>query len=505
MAIESDANNVPAIPSSRRQGRGRITRRALLGAAVAGGAGVAAVRLLGLNPATAPALGQKISGGTDWISPLGNENARVMQLLRRATFGASPADLERALGDGYQKTVDRLLDTPAAKPPVLPGADSASRAAPIKVAQLQKWWLDQILATPTPFAERMTMFWHGHFTSDYRKVGLQSPYIYWQNLTWRDNALGDFRNFLYQVTIDPGMLRYLDLGTSTGQSPNENYSRELMELFTMGAGNFSEDDVRAAAKALAGWREPRTTGMVMDAANNPNTTAAQKAQAAKQPADSSKTGILVPNRAYSYKTGPLTFLGKTAKFDTRAVIAQIVAQKATAPFIVQRVLVHFAMPNPPAATVNRLAAGFVKSGWSVKQLMRDVFLSDEFKAASSYRSLVKQPVELMVHALRALNAPDQSAIALKAASGMGQNLFDPPDVGGWPLNESWISSNTVMARVNFVTSLVAAVKSLPPATDAHLHNLDGVLSPATANLLNASSTDLDRWVLVLASPEFQLK
>jgi uncharacterized protein (DUF1800 family) len=501
MAIEADATKLPA----RRRG-GAMTRRAVLGAAIAGGGGVAAFRLLGLSGAgIAPALGQHGNGGTDWISPLGKENARVMQLLRRATFGASPADLEKALSDGYQKTVDRLVSTPAAKPPVLPGGDTASRATPIKVPQLQKWWLDHMLSTPTPFAERMTMFWHGHFTSDYRKVGLQTPFIYWQNLTWRANALGDFRNFLYQVTIDPGMLRYLDLGTSTGQSPNENYARELMELFTMGTGNFTEDDVRAAAKALAGWREPRTTGMVMDAANNPNASAAQKAQASLQPADSGMTGVFVPARAYNYKGGPLTFLRKTATFDTNAVLAQILAQKATAPFIVQRVLVNFVMPNPPAATVNRLAAGFVRSGWSVRQLMHDVFLSDEFKAASSYRSLVKQPVELMVHALRALGAGDQSAIALRAASGMGQNLFDPPDVGGWPLNESWISSNTVMARVNFVTALLAAVKNPPPATDAHLHNLDGVLSPATAGLLNAAATDLDRWVLVLASPEFQLK
>ncbi|MDQ6919724.1 MAG: DUF1800 domain-containing protein [Candidatus Dormibacteraeota bacterium] len=500
MAIETDARTLPA-----KHRAGAITRRAVLGAAIAGGAGVAAVRLLGLNQGAAPALGQRINGGTDWISPLGNENARVMQLLRRATFGASPADLERALGDGYQKTLDRLVSTPAVKPPVLPGADDASRSAPIKVAQLQKWWLDHMLATPTPFAERMTMFWHGHFTSDYRKVGLQNPFIYWQNLTWRDNALGDFRNFLYQVTIDPGMLRYLDLGTSTGQAPNENYARELMELFTMGAGNFSEDDVRAAAKALAGWREPRTAGMVMDAANNPNATAAQKAAAGKAPADASKVGIFVSNRAYGYRDGPVTFLGKTAKFDTKAALAQVIAQKATAPFIVKRVLVNFVMPNPPGATVNRLAAGFVKSGWSIRQLMHDVFGSDEFKSASSYRSLVKQPVELMVHGLRALNAHDQSAVAMRAASGMGQNLFDPPDVGGWPLNEAWVSSNTVMARVNFVTGLLAAVKSLPPATDAHLHNLDGVLSPATANLLNAASTDLDRWLLILASPEFQLK
>src|ERR1700738_4747018 len=284
MAIESDARSIPA---PRRAGR-RLTRRAVLAAAVAGGAGVAAGRVLGLNPAggTVPALGRRVSG-TNWISPLGKESARVMQLLRRATFGASPAELEKALSDGYQKTVTRLVETPPAAPPLLPGGDSASRAMPIKVAQLQKWWLDHMLSTPTPFAERMTMFWHGHFTSDYRMVSLQTPFIYWQNLTWRDNALGDYRNFLYQVTIDPGMLRYLDLGTSTGQSPNENYARELMELFTMGAGSFTEDDVRAAAKALAGLREPRTPAMVADAMNNPNATAAQKAQAAKVPADSS--------------------------------------------------------------------------------------------------------------------------------------------------------------------------------------------------------------------------
>ncbi len=128
MAIEADATKLPA----RRRG-GAMTRRAVLGAAIAGGGGVAAFRLLGLGGAgIAPALGQHGNGGTDWISPLDKENARVMQLLRRATFGASPADLEKALSDGYQKTVDRLVSTPAAKPPVLPGGDTASRATPIK-------------------------------------------------------------------------------------------------------------------------------------------------------------------------------------------------------------------------------------------------------------------------------------------------------------------------------------------------------------------------------------
>ena len=168
-------------------------------------------------------------------------------------------------------------------------------------------------------------------------------------------------------------------------------------------------------------------------------------------------------------------------------------------------LVNFVMPNPSDATVNRLAAGFVKSKWSIRQLMHDVFSSDEFKSASSYRSLVKQPIEFMVSALRALGAESLGQLTQQHGSGMGQTLFDPPDVGGWPLNEAWISSNTVMARVNFVTALMQAVKDLPVSTDAHVQQLDGVLSPATAQLLSAASSDQERWTLVLASPEFQLK
>src|SRR5207302_6274746 len=127
-----------------------------------------------------------------------------------------------------------------------------------------------MLTTATPFAERMTLFWHGHFTSDYRKAA-DNTFMYWQNLTWRRMALTNLRSMLMRVTTDPAMLRYLDLATSTGASPNENYSRELMELFTLGAGNYTEDDVRAAAKALAGWTEPRPTGsadIVLDPKNN---------------------------------------------------------------------------------------------------------------------------------------------------------------------------------------------------------------------------------------------
>jgi uncharacterized protein (DUF1800 family) len=475
MAVESGVRKASEPPP----GRGAVSRRVVLGGAVAGGAAVAAIRLLGLNPATvASAPAQSISGATDWASPLGKESAKVMQLLRRATFGAGSDDLERALADGYRRTVDRLLETPAVRPPDLPGADSAGRANPIRPAQLQKWWLDHMLTTPTPFAERMTLFWHGHFTSDYRKVGLRSPYVYWQNQTWRANALGDFRGFLYQVTVDPAMLRYLDLGTSTGDAPNENYARELMELFSMGAGTFTEEDVRSAAKGLAGWREPA-------------------------PGSAAKVGAFVPRRAY--RGAAFSFLGRTATFDTKGILDQIFTQAATAPHVVRRVLVNFALPNPSGATVDRLAAAFVRSGWSIRQLMSDVFTSDEFVAGSAYRSLVKQPVEFMVHAMRAVGGAAQSAAALRSASGMGQVLFDPPDVGGWPLNEGWVSSNTVLARVNFISSLLQGIPSLPASAHAHADHLDGVLSSATAALISSAGTDLERWTAVLASPEFQLK
>ncbi len=476
-----------------------MTRRTVLGVAAAGGAGIAALRLLGLNqPASS---GRAASGRTDWISPLGSERSQVLHLLRRATFGASAAEAERAMADGYRRTVDRLVETAPAPAAAFPGGDGASRTSPIKVNELQRWWIDHMLNSPTPFAERMTLFWHGHLTSDYRKVGLQYPFIYWQNQTWREHALGDLRSFLYQATIDPGMLRYLDLGTSTGKSPNENYSRELMELFTMGPGAFSEADVRAGAKALAGWREPRTQAQVASQKSDPKLTPAQQAKV--NPAfDAGRTGIFDAQRAFA---GQVTFLGRTARFDAQGVIDQILAQKATAPYLVRRVLINFATPNPSTALVNRLAANLVKSKWSVRQLMHDVFMADEFVAPTAYRSLVKQPVEFMVHAIRAVGATNSAQLVVQQGGGMGQNLFDMPDVGGWPLNEGWISSNTVLARVNFVTALLKSSRTLPPAADAPSHHLDGVLSPATARQLNAANSDAERWLAVLASPEFQLK
>ena len=484
-----------------------LKRRDVLAAAAAAGAGVAAARLLALaNEPTferVPLTGTLANKtGLDWVAPLGNEAGRVSHLLRRTTFGATAEDLERAQSEGYARTVDRLVETKIAEPPALAGADEASQEHPLNPGALQQWWIDWMLASPTPFGERMTLFWHGHFTSDFRKVGNQFPYLYWQNLTWRRNALADLKTMLYQVTVDPAMLRYLDLGSSTAQNPNENYSRELMELFTMGPDAFTEDDVRAGAKALSGWREPRTQAMIdADIKRQQMRTGQPPRQTPK--ADAVKTGIYEPQRGYR---GPaLTFLGETKSWNTDAVLDKILQQHATAPFIVGKILTAFVTPTPSDAYVARLADGYRKSRYDTRALMRDVLLSPEFAAADTYRALIKSPTELMVHTAKALG--DKTLVRLIAGQGqgMGQALFDPPSVGGWPENESWVSSNTMLARANFVTSAVQAVKKLPPAGNAHNTQIDGVMSAQTLKLLNEAADDRRRWSILLASPEFQLK
>ena len=468
-----------------------LTRRQALVAAVAATVGVGAVRLVSPTLSNLSRTGAAASSGsgTDWASPLASESARVMQLLRRATFGYTPAQLESALYDGFTKTVNRLVETRPAEPPVL--ASAATPGGRFPVSQLQQWWVDHILATPTPFAERMTLFWHGHFASDYRKAA-DNTFMYWQNLTWRRMAMTNLGSMLMQVTTDPAMLRYLDLATSVASSPNENYSRELMELFTMGAGNYSEEDVRQGALALTGWQLPR-----------PDSTDAARGTGRMLPVyTTQKPGVFNQRRAFN---GSVTFLGQTGSLDTQGVIDRILAQPATAPFITSKVLQHFVSGRPSKSLVSKLADTFRRSRYDMKTLMRGVFTSDEFLAGSTYRALVKSPTEFMVQATHALGDAKLAKLIVASGAGMGQSLFDPPDVGGWPNNEAWISSSTVMERVNFVTGALAQASSLPPAADAVRHQLDGVVGPQTASMLNSATDEGTRWFVTLASPEFQLK
>lgn len=487
-----------------------VTRRTVLAAAAAGGAGVAAIRILGSggSPARGPVPitgGQANAQGLDWVSPLTAEPAKVAHLLRRTSFGYTQAELDTAISDGFARTVDRLVEMKPAEPPVFPGGDTAAQGQgqQLKVNELQLWWLDWMLATPTPLAERLTLFWHSHFTSDVRKVGAQSPYIYWQNLTWRKFAFGDLREMLYQVTIDPAMLRYLDLGNSNARNPNENYARELMELFTMGAGTFTEDDVKNGAKALAGWREPRTEAMIE--AQRQEALLRTKAippQLANAKADPERVGIFERNRAH---VGGLPFLGVTKQWDTRSIIDRILEQDVTAPRIVSKLAVQFVSAAPDDAYVARLAESFRRSKYSVKDLMRTMLTSPEFTEPTAYRSLIKSPIEFMLSAAKALGNPGLTKLASGSGNAMGMALFDPPSVGGWPNNESWVSSNAMLARANYITTAVQQTRKLPPSARAHDVQLDSVLSGQTLKLLNEANDEKRRWTYLLAAPEFQLK
>jgi uncharacterized protein (DUF1800 family) len=421
-----------------------------------------------------PALAPPKISGYDWVSPLDAEAARIGHLLRRATFGATDAELDQARSDGYARTVDRLIETPPATPPAAPG-DNGTSTTRIDVGALQTWWVDWMLRSPTPFAEKMTLFWHGHFTSDYRKA--QSTPMYWQNQTWRSFSLGKLGDMLHRVTIDQAMLRYLDLATSTGRNPNENYARELMELFTMGVDTFTEDDVKAASKALAGWRLPRAT-------------------------ESVRTGVFDPARAY---VGQLTFLGKTGTFDTTAVIDRILAQDATATYLARQVVTHFVSPMVSAAYVARIAEAFRRSGYDTKALMWAIFQSPEFIAPEAYRALVKGPVEFMVSTAKAIGSQALARAIVASGSALGQSLFDPPNVGGWGDHGAWVSSNTMLGRANFVTTALGATRTLPPAANAATRHLDGIVGPETAKELTLVTTDRQRWFAILVSPEFQLK
>jgi len=258
----------------------------------------------------------------------------------------------------------------------------------------------------------------------------------------------------------------------------------------MGPGNYTEEDVRQGALALTGWTLPPPDSLP----NVPRTLPVYTTQ---------KAGVFRQRRAFS---GDVTFLGKTGALDTQGVVDRILEQDATAPFIVSKLAQHFVSPAPDPSFVARLAGTFRKSGYDMKTLMRDMLMSPEFTAATSYRSLVKSPAELMVHTARALGDSGTAKLIAGSGSGMGQVLFDPPDVGGWPNNDAWISSNTVIERVNFVTAALARQgESLPSSSDAVQHQLDGVLGPATAKLLNQATDERSRWFVVLASPEFQLK
>jgi uncharacterized protein (DUF1800 family) len=371
---------------------------------------------------------------------IGYEGAR--HLLNRTGFGATDAEIAQFAPLGREEAVDRLLDGARREAFVAPPAAvdepyqpfyklrmlSAEErmAAQRKLVQegfeLRAWWLREMIATPSPLTERMTLFWHNHFATSQQKVR-STQLMYRQNALLRREALGNFATLLHDIAKDPAMLIYLDNAGSRKQAPNENFAREVMELFTLGEGHYTEHDVKEAARAFTGWSLDRETG------------------------------------EYTYRRiwhdyGEKTVLGRTGLLDGDDVLDTLLSRPETARFVVAKLWREFVSPTPDAAEVSRWADTFRASHYEVKPLMRAVLTSDAFWSPANRGALVKSPVDLVVGTLRTFGIkPADLRPAVFACAALGQNPFSPPNVKGWPGGDAWIDSATLLGRRQLVDRL----------------------------------------------------
>jgi uncharacterized protein (DUF1800 family) len=289
---------------------------------------------------------------------------------------------------------------------------------PDRIASQQQRWVYRLVASPKPLQEKMTLFWHNHFATANSKVN-NARWMWNQNELFRRHALGNFRTLVHEVAKDPAMMRWLDTVVSKKGRPNENFARELFELFTLGIGNYTEDDIKEAARAFTGW-EVRNDAFFF-------------------------------NRA-QHDTGQKTIFGKTGAFTGEQVIDLAVAHPATARHLVTKLFVHFVNDQPNTSTIDRLARLFTESGYEVKPLVRALLLSPDFSSEAAYHAKIKSPVDFVIGAVKTLGIPAFPQLATTLGA-LGQALFNPPTVKGWPEGIEWISASSLLARQNFANQL----------------------------------------------------
>jgi len=382
---------------------------------------------------------------------LGYDDAR--HLLARTGFGPTEAEVRAFAPLTRGEAADKLLretrtvsvtpppaaalDLSSLRPPRGEMVTEAERKAFVQQQvreglELRAWWVQEMLATPSPLTERMTLFWHNHFVSAQPKVRI-ARLMYRQNATLRQYALGNFGAVLHAIAKDPAMILYLDSVQNRKGAPNENFAREVMELFTLGEGRYSEQDVKEAARAFTGWSLER------------------------------ETGVFVFRRRI-HDDGTKTVFGQTGRFDGDAVLDLLLARPETAEFLTAKLWREFVSPDPDPGEVSRIARRFRESGYDIKVALRELLVSDAFYAPDNRGVLVKSPVELVVGTLRQLDlAPATTLPFAVAAAGMGQNLMSPPNVKGWPGGETWINTTTLLARKQYLDRITRAGDGDPSA------------------------------------------
>ena len=418
----------------------------------------------------------------------------LAHLHRRLGFGATAAELDAAETAGWDATLNRLLrptgpdpGLAATPPPAVPlvAVEGKAGSADRKKAQQQlraqgqaltRWWLSRMVAVQDPFPEKLTLFWHGHFATSISKVH-QSALMLRQNDLFRSQGQAPFASLTQAVAQDPAMMVWLDTLKDTAASPNENFARELMELFTLGVGNYTELDVRAGARAFTGWSYDRTT-------------------------------LAFRQIAKRHDSGTKTFLGTTGNLDGSDVVRIVTSRPDSARFLTTRLWSRFAAPatsDDPA--VARLTPA---SPVDVAALLPRMFGDPAFLLAKG--ALVAQPIEYVVGVLRQLGLDPSTVRWGQALAGLGQVPFQPPNVGGWPAGQAWLTTAAALARVTFAEQCthhadLSAVADVPaaqriPAAARLLSLPDGFGQQTTAALQMAGDDPAALVATALVSPEY---
>jgi uncharacterized protein (DUF1800 family) len=363
---------------------------------------------------------------------LDNTRSQVAHLLRRAGFGATEAELDQYTALGFAGALDRLLN-----PELVDDTAADQQLAPLttelgdpkKIEPAKFWWLNRMLYTQRPLQEKVTLFWHNHFATANSKVG-NAMLMLQQIQLFRDNGLGNFETLLQKVTRDPATLIWLDNRQNRKGATNENFAREVQELFTVGIGNYTEQDIKEAARAF--------TGHGLD-----------------------KNLTYVFNKA-QHDAGLKTFQGQTGNFDADDILAILVRNPATARFITTKLFKFFAFDDPDSSTIDRLADTFVTSNFDIRSVLRDIFTGPEFLSPQAFHGQIKQPVDLVVGSLKSLNVQNVGPDVTQTLRRMGQDLLNPPDVSGWKGGPAWLNATTLFERFNWGNRLAMGRDAAKP-------------------------------------------
>ena len=399
-------------------------------------------------------------------------------LLWRATFGPMAENVNE-LSHVPQKELYKLLSNTSSKKPdplivansamdgLVKGVQDLSQMQKLTADQkkqlrkqsvddiknLNLTWLSEMINSEAQLREKMSLFWHGHFACRAINIYFQQQLL---NVI-RENALGNFGDLLREVSKSPAMLSFLNNQQNKKQHPNENFAREVMELFTMGRGNYTETDVKEGARAYTGW--------------------------------GFNVGGEFVERPFLHDTGTKTFLGRTGNFDGDDVIDIILEQKATAKFITQKIYKYFVNEKIDDEKVATLADRFYQNNYDLQKLMNDIFLSEWFYHEINIGTRIKSPVELIVGVRRLipmeLEKPEMQLLFQRV---LGQVLFYPPNVAGWPGGKNWIDSSALMFRMRLPQILTNAQEFLvnPKDDDDTMMGREGVDKIRQAKQLNVT-------------------